>query len=149
MRGHLQHVRLCVYQPRDDRSGGRGTSHGISDRHRYDCSAEQTWRTPTPTTEMKPGIGPRAFGRETESVIRQLQAGETVAVEMTVRTGDRSKRAVSVKVLGRLVELIEGVGEVQAFDIRERVRPKVVLVPIPPPPTAAESTMSAFPRTRR
>jgi hypothetical protein len=85
---------------------------------------------------MKPGIGPEAFHRESESVVRQLQAGETVTVEMKVRTSDAAGHARSVEILQRLVWLAEGVGKVKVLDVGERVRPKAVLVPIPPPPVA-------------
>ena len=73
---------------------------------------------------MKPGMGPGAFHRESESVVRQLQAGHTVTVEMKIRTSDRMGHARSVGILERLVSLAEGVGEVQLLDIGERVRPR-------------------------
>jgi len=110
----------------------------------YDSGDEQTRRAVAPTIELKPRIGPRAFQRKSESVVRQLQAGDTVTVEMTVRTNDRGAHAASMRILQRLVWLVEGVGEVQMFDIREQMRPKVVLVPIPPP-SAAESSMPCSP----
>ena len=100
---------------------------------------ERTWRTSTPTIEMKPGIGPDAFHRESESVVRQLQAGDTVKVEMKFRTSDPAEHARSVEILQRLVWLAEGVGKVQELDFGERVRPRVVLVPIPPAPPAEPS----------
>ena len=93
---------------------------------------------------MKPGIGPGDLDREAESLIRQLQAGNTVTLEMQVRISDSVRHAASVRILERLVWLVEGVGEVQMFDSRERLRPKVVLVPIPPP-SAAESCVPAPP----
>lgn len=86
--------------------------------------------------KMKPDIGPRDFWLASESVVSQLQAGETVTVEMAVRTSDSARHGASVKVLNRLVKLVEGVGEAQVFDTGERVRPKVVLLPISPPPPA-------------
>jgi hypothetical protein len=92
---------------------------------------------------MKPGVGPGAFHRETESVVRQLQSGDTVTVEMKTRTSAQVAHARSVEILQRLVWLVEGLGEVQLLDIGERVRPKVVLVPIPPP--SAESGVPGFP----
>jgi hypothetical protein len=94
---------------------------------------------------MKPGMGPGAFYRESESVVRQLQAGHTVTVEMKIRTSDRIGHARSVGILERLVSLAEGVGEVQLLDIGERVRPRVVLVPIPQPPSA-QSSVPASPQ---
>jgi hypothetical protein len=94
---------------------------------------------------MNPGIGPEAFHRESESVVRQLQAGDTVTVEIRVRTNDVAGHARSVEILQRLVWLAEGVGKAQVLEIGERVRPKVVLVPIPPPPST-ESSVPASPR---
>jgi len=121
----------------------------LSDRPRYHWEDEHTWRTPTATIKMKPGIGPVAFGREAGSVVRQLQSGETVTVEMAVRTSNRARHAASVKVLDKVVALVEGVGEVQTFDTGEWVRPKVVLVPVSPPSAAAGSTVPASPRMPR
>lgn len=94
---------------------------------------------------MNPGIGPGTLYRESESVVRQLQNGDTVTIETKVGTGDRVGHAASVRILERLVWLVDGVGEVQVFDIGERVRPKVVLVPIRPSSDAAGSTVPAPP----
>jgi hypothetical protein len=120
-----------------------------SSRHAWPLSIrsrdEPTRRTSTRTIEMKPGMGPGAFYRESESVVRQLQAGHTVTVEMKIRTSDRIGHARSVGILERLVSLAEGVGEVQLLDIGERVRPRVVLVPIPQPPSA-QSSVPASPK---
>ena len=91
---------------------------------------------------MKPKIGPRAFDEISESVVRLLQGGEVVMVEMAVRTGDRRH---ALKVLDRLVWLAEGVGEVRLFDTGEHVRPKVVLAPICPPSGEAGSPVPAVP----
>ena len=51
-----------------------------------------------------------------------------------------------MKVLERLVELVEDVGEVLRFDIGDRVRPKVVLVAVQPPSDATGSPVPDFPR---
>jgi hypothetical protein len=97
---------------------------------------------------MKPGIGPIAFHRDADSVVRRLQAGETVAIEMRFKAGDQLTRAASVRILEKLVWLAEGVGEVQQIDIGESVRPKVVLIPVQPP-SAAESPVPVSPRMPR
>ena len=71
-----------------------------------------------------------------------------MVVEMKVRPSDRVRHAASVRILERLVWLAEDVGEVQEFVIGERVRPKVVLIPTPPP-SAAESKVPASPSMPR
>ncbi len=107
---------------------GPETHRASRPRYRYRWANGNSGRTIAPTSMMKPGIGPVAFHRESESVVRQLRAGETVTVEMAVRPSNRSRHAAAVSVLRRLIELVEGVGEVQSLDIGERIRPKVVLV---------------------
>jgi hypothetical protein len=69
-----------------------------------------------------------------------------VIVEMAVCPSDSARRAVSVKLLNRIVELVEGVGEVVIFGTGERVRPKAALVPGSPPFPATGSAVPTAPR---
>lgn len=105
-------------------------------------SLSETRGRPAQTFKSKPKIGPRAFEDLSESVVRLLQAGEVVEVEVALGKGD-SRHAL--RILDRLVWLAEGVGEVQLFETGDHVGPRVVLAPISPPSGEAGSPVPAVP----
>jgi hypothetical protein len=118
----------------------------VSPRPSHYASPHESNEDPaTSSLKITPGIGPVAFTRQSEFVIRQLQMGRPVTVEVPYRARRDRRSEFGPKVWRRLAMLAEGVGVVESFESGANGRTMMVLVPGPPPSPDTSARVPATP----